>query len=135
MAHSITNPNWQAHAQVQVTAALAGAGQHEQAEAVAHSITTPDGQTRPLVEVAAALAGAGQHEQAEAVAHSITTPDAQAHALAELARTMAQAGNFQYACRVAAASCAVGRWTVAAASVLLLDPCAFPTLERVLAER
>ncbi len=88
-----------------------------------------------LAEVAAALAQAGQHQQAEAAARSITDPDWQARALAEVARTLAQARNFQYACRVAAASCAVGRWTAAAGSVLLMDPSAFTTLQRVLAEK
>ena len=92
--------------------------------------------------MAGALAAAGQHEQAatvagqaEAAARSITDPDRQAGALAQVAGALAGAGNTRYAYRVAAATCAVGRWTAAARSVLLLDPSAFAALERVLARR
>ena len=44
--------------------ALAEAGQHEQAAAVARSITNPYRQAQALAAVAGALAEAGQHEQA-----------------------------------------------------------------------
>ena len=113
--------------------ALAGAGQHQQAEAMARSITDPHSQAQALAQVAEALAGAGQHQQAETVARSITNPDWQAQALAQVAEALARAGNSRDACRVAAATCSVGRWTTAAKPVLLLDPSAFATLERVLA--
>ena len=46
--------------------ALAGAGQYEQATALARSITDPYVQALALAQVAGALAGAGQYEQAEA---------------------------------------------------------------------
>ena len=64
MARSITDPHRQAQALAQVAEALAGAGQHQQAEAVARSITDPVWQAQALAQVAEALAGAGQHEQA-----------------------------------------------------------------------
>ena len=73
MARSITNPDRQAQALTAVAGALAEAGQHEQAAAmasqadtVARSITDPDRQARALTAVAGALAEAGQHEQAAA---------------------------------------------------------------------
>ena len=64
MARSITNPDRQAQALATVAGALARAGQHQQAaavapqaETVARSITDPDRQARALVAVAGALAG------------------------------------------------------------------------------
>jgi hypothetical protein len=135
VARSITDPYSQVHALAGVAGALAGAGQHEQAETVARSITDPGWQARALAQVAGALAGAGQHEQAaavagqaETVARSITSPDWQAQALAEVAEALARAGDGRDACRLAAATCAVGRWTIAAKPVLLLDPSAFAML-------
>jgi hypothetical protein len=65
-----------------VAGALAEAGQHEQAaamasqaETMARSITDLYERAQALTAVAAALAQAGQHEQAETVARSITDPD------------------------------------------------------------
>ena len=51
-----------------VAGALAQAGHHEQAEAVARSITDPDQQAEALAAVAEALARAGRHRRAAAVA-------------------------------------------------------------------
>ena len=60
MARSITNPGAQAQALTAVAGALAEAGQHEQAAAVARSITSPgragagaDGGGRPVVDESA----------------------------------------------------------------------------------
>ena len=82
LAASITDPDRQAQALAAVAGALAEAGQHEQAaamasqaETVARSITDPDEQAQALAAVAGALAEAGQHEQAATVARSITDPD------------------------------------------------------------
>jgi hypothetical protein len=122
-----------------VAAALAGAGQQEQAEAVAgqaeavaRSITSPGDQGRALAQVAAALAGAGLYQQAEAVARSITSLYEQGWALAQVAAALAGAGQTRAANQVAAAACAIGEWTAAAPAVLLLNPAAFLVLARVL---
>jgi hypothetical protein len=114
---------------------LAGAGRHEQAEAVARSLTDPYQQAEALTRVAGALAGAGQYEQAEAVARSLTHPRRQAEALTRVAEALAETGNAHSACRVAAAACMVGQWTTSARLVLMLDPSAFAALARVLDNR
>jgi hypothetical protein len=63
---------------------------------------------------------------AEAIARSITDLEAQADALARIAETLARAGETRFAYRMAAATCAIGRWTTAAPPVLLLAPSAYP---------
>jgi tetratricopeptide (TPR) repeat protein len=135
IAGSITDPKSRAPVLAKVTGALAQAGQHDQAEATARSITHPYHQADALAKVAGALAQAGQHDQAEAIARSITDPDVQAHILAEVAEVMAQAGDTHRASRVAAATCATGRWTTAAKPVLLLMPSAFAALASTLKEQ
>ena len=132
-ARSITDPIWQEMALMQVAGALAGTGQHQQAEALARSITNPYWQADALAEVAGALARAGQHQQAETLARSITNPEWQGRALAQVAEALARADD-RSALRVTARTCAVGRWTTAARPVLILDPSAFATLARVLAD-
>jgi hypothetical protein len=106
LATSITAPYEQARALAQLVEALAGAGQHGQAAAVAG--------------------------QAEAVARSITDPYEQARALAQLAEALADAGQVRAANQVAAAACATGEWTTAATAVLSLNPAAFPALACIL---
>ena len=98
------------------------------------AITDPGWQAYALAQVAGALTEAGQYQQAEAAARAITDPDRQAYALAQVAEALARAGDTSFASRVAAAVCAVGRWTTAARPVLILDPPAFATIERLLAE-
>jgi tetratricopeptide (TPR) repeat protein len=135
LARSIAHPGSQAHALAQVAGALAGAGRHQQAEALARSIAHPGSQAHALAQVAGALAGAGRHQQAEALARSITNPGSQAHALGLVAGALARAGEARSASRVAAATCAVGRWTTAVRPVLLLVPSAFTMLARTLQEQ
>ncbi len=108
LAASITDPEWQARALAGVAGALAEAGQHEQAAAmasqaatVARSITNLGLQARALAGVAGALAGAGQREQAATVACSITDPGLQARALAAVAGALAEAGQHEQAETVA----------------------------------
>ena len=108
LAASITHPSEQAEALAAVAEALAGAGQHEQADAiatqaetVARSITYPYWQAQALAAVAGALARAGQHEQAETMARSITEPDERARALAAVAGALATAGQHEQAAAIA----------------------------------
>ena len=108
--------------------ALAQAGQHEQAEAVARSITDPDEQAQALAAVAGALAKAGQHEQAETVARSITGPEEQVQALAAVARALVARGDTRQARHVASTACAVGQWTTVLELVLSLEPSALRVL-------
>ena len=77
MARSITDPDRQAQALAQVAEALAGAGQYEQAEAVARGPPSPTrtGRRRPWRRSRRRWPGPGSIEQAEAVARSITDPD------------------------------------------------------------
>jgi hypothetical protein len=79
VARSITNPNEQARALIAVAGALAEAGRHEHAAAMA--------------------------AQAGTVAHSITNPDEQA----EVAKALMARGETRQARRAASAACAVGR--------------------------
>ena len=116
LAASITDLNEQADALAAVAGALAEAGQHEQAaamasraETVARSITDPDRQARALAAVAGALAEAGQHEQAETVARSITDPDRQAQALAAVAGALAEAAQHEQAAAMASEAATVAR--------------------------
>jgi hypothetical protein len=115
VARSITDPGAQAVALADVARALAKAGQHEQAgavairaEAVARSITDPYWYAVALADVARALAKAGQHERggvvavrSEAAARSITNPYRQARALAQAVRALAGAGQYERAESVA----------------------------------
>jgi tetratricopeptide (TPR) repeat protein len=115
LARSIIAPDRQAQALVAVAGALAQAGQHEQAaavaaraETVARSIIAPGQQAKALVAVAEALARASQREQAaavaaraETVARSITAPDRQAQALVDVAGALARAGQHEQAAAVA----------------------------------
>ena len=118
---SITNPDQQVRALAAVTSALAEAGQHEQATALARSITDPGLQVRALAAVAVLCARAGQHEQATAIARSITNPDQQAQALAAVTSALAARGDTRQARQVASAACAVGRWTTVLGLVLSLE--------------
>jgi hypothetical protein len=68
MARSITSPDHRAQALAQVAAALAGAGQHQRAEAIARSITSSDHQAQALAQVAAALAKAEETRAANRIA-------------------------------------------------------------------
>ena len=68
MARSITDPYEQARALAAVAGALAQAGQHQQAEALARSITNPDRQTQALTAMAKALVARGETRQAQHVA-------------------------------------------------------------------
>jgi hypothetical protein len=86
-----------------------GAGQHQQAGAVADTITNPYWQAHALGNVAGALALAGQLRQAEAVARAITDPAWQAGVLAEVAGALAQAGQHQQAAAIAAQAEAAAR--------------------------
>lgn len=96
---------------------------------MAYSIAGLYLQARTLARVAEVLAGAGQYQQAaaaagqaERVAGSITDPARQAQVLAQVAEVLARTGDTRSACRVAAVTCTVGRWTIAARPVLLLAP-------------
>jgi hypothetical protein len=128
---------------------LARAGQGEQAEAIAaqaesaaRSTADPISQSRALAQVAKSLASGGQYGQAEAiagqaesVARSISDPVWQAQALAQVAGALTRAGEARPASRIAAATCAVGQWTIAVGPVLLLEPSAYTALARTLEER
>ena len=122
LARSKTNPYWQARALAMVAEAVARAGDHDRARAlaadaerVARSITNPDEQAVPLAMVAEAVARAGDHDRARAlaadaerVARSITNPykqartrprvaQAAARALARVAEAAARAGDHERA--------------------------------------
>ncbi|MFD8534422.1 hypothetical protein ACFV0L_44130, partial [Streptosporangium canum] len=86
IARTITDPHYQAQALAALVEALAGAGQHEQAETIARTITDPHYQAQALAALVEALAGAGQHEQAETIARTITDPHYQAQAIASIVR-------------------------------------------------
>jgi hypothetical protein len=90
-----------------VAGALAQAGHHQQATAVA---TT-----------------------AEQTARSITDPGSQA--LAAVAGALAQPGDAQGACRVAAAVCLVGGWTAVVELVLLVQPSVSATVADLVADQ
>jgi len=121
----------------QVAEALVVAGRYEwaalvaaDARAVARSITDAGGRADALAQVVGALVAVGQHEQAsevaaeaEAAARSVTDPD-RADALARVAEALTRAGDIDSACRLAAAVCETGTWSVAARPVLLLVPSA-----------
>jgi hypothetical protein len=80
-----------------------------------------------LHERATVIAG-----RAEAAARAITNPYRQADALARLAEALGSAGDTPFACRLAAAACAVGHWATAAKPVLILAPSAWATIQRLL---
>jgi tetratricopeptide (TPR) repeat protein len=108
LAASITDPDRQACALAYVARALAVAGEHqeaaavaEQAEIVARSIVLPGRRGYVVALAVSALARAGKHRQAETVARSITHTDRQADALAVLAEALAQAGEHNQAETVA----------------------------------
>jgi hypothetical protein len=81
-------------------------------------------QAEALAQMAGALAEAGLYQQAEAIAHTITIPDWRGTALVQVAEALTKAGDTGPAHRIAAATCAEGRWTTAAKPVLLLEPSA-----------
>ena len=110
LATSITYPGQRVQALVQVAEALAEAGQHQQAaaiaaeaEATARAPTDPDSQDDVLAQVAGALAKTGQHQQAEATARAITDSGWRAYALAKVAGALAGAGQHQQAEAIARA--------------------------------
>jgi tetratricopeptide (TPR) repeat protein len=125
LAESIPHPWTRADALARVAAALARAGQHEQAiatvrqaEGVIQSIPDPDPQrgVGVLAQLASALARAGQHEQAiatvrqaEGVIQSIPDPGYRADVLAQLAAALARAGQHEQAIAVAEHAEAVTR--------------------------
>jgi hypothetical protein len=55
-------------------------------------------------------------------------PDQQASALAAIARALAAKGDTRNAHHMAAAACALGRWTTVLAVVLALEPSALSVL-------
>jgi hypothetical protein len=114
----------------QVAGALARAGEYQRAEALTRSIRYS--RDEALSQVAEAFARAGQYEQAESLVRSMTGPDEQAEAFAQVANALVTAGDTGLARRAAAAACATGRWTIAAAPVLLLEPSAVKLIARVL---
>lgn len=127
IAFAIPNPDHQAPTLAVVTETLAQAGQLQQAEAVAaraetiaRSLTDPDQQAQAL----AALARGGQDARATAVARSITDPSERAKVLVAIGEALAADGDMKQARHVAAAACAVGRWTTAPRLELSLDPAA-----------
>jgi tetratricopeptide (TPR) repeat protein len=132
VARLITDPQRQPYALARVAETLAEVRAYQQAEQVARSITVQYWQTKALAQIAETLAGDGAYQQAEMIFRSITDPDLQAETLARVAETLAGAGDPHYACRVAAAACAAGQWTISTKPVLLLDPSAFAAVARVL---
>ena len=111
LATSITDPFKRTDALAQVAAALAKAGQPEQAAAItnqaekaAQSIPDPSRRVEALARVAALLAEAGQREQASAIAEqaqtvsrSITEPSRHVSALALVAAVLAEARQYEQA--------------------------------------
>jgi hypothetical protein len=89
---------------------------------VARSIAVTELHAQAQVHAAVALASAGQFQHAETVARSISIPDSQALALAHVAERLAMRGDIPAARRMAAVTCAAGRWMTAARPVLLVDP-------------
>lgn len=106
----------------------------ERAQALleAQSIRDSHGRARALEKIVADLTGIGQCEEAETAARSITIPYTQGQALALVATALAAADNANSAKRLAAATCALSRWTIAAAPVLSIEPHAFARLARAL---
>jgi hypothetical protein len=125
---SITDPSCQADALTAVGQALAQAGRHQEAAAIAGSITVPDRRTYALSWVAGAMAQAGRHRQAIETARSISDPWEQTRVLAEVATALIQAGETHSASCLAPAACAAGPWTAAIRPVLLVVPSAFTAL-------
>jgi hypothetical protein len=107
-AQSITDPDSQAQALVELVGAWAAAGQLDRAEQTARSITDPDPQAHALVELVKAWAAVGQHDRAEQTARSITKPDWQAQALSDLATVVEPAR----ARSLIVGALAVGRWPI-----------------------
>lgn len=122
------------------------AGQDQHATAVAaqawgtvRSLTNPISRARFLVSAAKGATANGRHQdaaafttQAEAAARSITHPYLRGDALGEAAHALAMAGETHAASRVAAAACAVGKWTAAVTAALVVDPSALTILKRIL---
>ena len=99
-AHSTTTAYVPERILAKVAGALAQAGQHQQATAMARAISRPGSRVSALAWVGAALATTGQSHQARViadeattVARSITDPYSQAIALAQVAAALAQAGE------------------------------------------
>jgi tetratricopeptide (TPR) repeat protein len=108
LARSITDPDRQAQALAAVAEALAEAGQHEQAaamasgaETVARSVTHPGRRAQALMAVARTLAEAGRPEQAVTLAQSIPDLGRQAQALTAVAEALAEAGRPEQAVTLA----------------------------------
>jgi len=104
LAASITNPQQQAEALIQLAEALTKMGQLQQAaviasqaEIAAHAIPDQEMQERALTAVAETLIEMGQYQQAETAAHAITDLDQRAYALAAVARALAETGQHQLA--------------------------------------
>lgn len=108
LAHTIPDPDPQAWALIDVTEALADAGEHDRAwavaadtERVALTIDDPDSQGRLLTVLAVALARAGEHDRARAIAgdaqqsaSAITDlPISHAWALIDVVRVLGEAGD------------------------------------------
>jgi len=102
VSRSLTRPDEQAYAMVEVTGALAEAKQYQRAETMARSIAEPDQQAWALAKVVSALADDGRCEQAEALAKSIADPYPQATALVPVARALSRNGNRERAAAAAA---------------------------------
>jgi bifunctional DNase/RNase/tetratricopeptide (TPR) repeat protein len=130
LAPSIASPEQNGRVLAQVAGALARAGEYQRAEALTRSIRYS--RDAALSQVAEAFAWAGQYEQAETLVRSMTGPDEQAEAFAQVANALVAAGDTRLARRAAAAACATGRWIIAAAPVLLLEPSAVKLIARVL---
>ncbi|WP_311203037.1 NACHT domain-containing protein [Streptomyces atratus] len=114
-SRGITDPYTRARALASVAEALAGAGQGDEAVAIAteaaatsRGITDPYTRARALASVAEALAGAGQGDEAVAIAteaaatsRGITDPDTRANALPSVVRALAGAGGYEEAAALA----------------------------------
>ncbi len=100
LARSITHSWGQAEALAEIAAALAQAGQHQQAEdiaAQAEEVARSDANHWVLPVVALTVARAGQYKQAEDIARSIDSSHSRVRALTDVAAALAQAGQHQQA--------------------------------------
>jgi tetratricopeptide (TPR) repeat protein len=139
VARSITDPNQQARVLAQVAGALPWTERYGETEVV------PSADAKALLEVEMALFRMDQREHAgaaaalahsaETAARSMTDPYWQARTLVRVAEAMYKVGEIRSASRVAAATCAVGEWTIAVRPVLLLAPSGYAKLIRVLEEQ
>ena len=127
LAHFITNPDLQTRVLVRVAVGLVEVRSSQQAAAAATQAEAAAGLSVASSDQQDASPDAGrgrarrarQHQQAETLARSIIDPDWQAEALTQIAEALVKAGDTRSASRMAAITCTVGRWTIAARSVLL----------------